>query len=388
MKRAVSDPARQPDSQPRNFYASILSELTTIGVSTLRDTLTSRNHSKDFTYARAEYLRGRIWIIGLIFLFLMPLWVVIDLIQFPPSVREIILPGRAVMAIGLIAILVLTRRHNNSVTLARLASGVLIGLPAAFYALVLVALPDGSNHNLIGYSFIPYMLTAMLSIFPFTILESAIAGLAMLLLQLLSQHVTGTWWTAAGLQEAWLLAALLVLALTANYFHLGLLQRLYREATHDPLTGLLNRGALVRAIEHLLTMRPRPVISLLMIDIDHFKRINDRHGHSIGDVVLHQFSRLLRQDVRVEDFVARYGGEEFVVLLLNADKDAAMRRAESIRRQAETLVIKDHDNAPVQFTVSIGVTTFRPADTLESAARRADERLYQAKQTSRNCVIG
>lgn len=179
-----------------------------------------------------------------------------------------------------------------------------------------------------------------------------------------------------------------MLALTANYFHLGLLQRLYREATHDPLTGLLNRGALVRAIDQLLNMRPRPALSLLVIDIDHFKRINDRHGHSIGDVVLHEFAELLRQSVRPNDFVARYGGEEFVILLLDTDKRAAMERAESIRHLAQTMAVKDHDNTHVQFTVSIGVSTFRPDDTLETAVRRADERLYQAKQTTRNRVVG
>lgn len=387
-QRTVPHSTHKAFPSARKLSASILSELTVVGVSSLRDTLTSRNHSRDFTYARAEYLRGRVWIIGLIFLLLMPFWVAIDVFQFPPEVRQYTLPGRVVMAAGLVALLVLTRRHSTNVFFARIAAGTLIGLPAAFYALVLFAIPDGNQHNLIGYSFIPYMLTAMLSIFPFTIIESAIAGLVLLVLQLLSQPVTGTWWTAEGLQESWLLAALLVLALTANYFHLGLLQRLYREATHDPLTGLLNRGALTRAIDQLLHTRPRPVLSLLMIDIDHFKRINDRHGHSIGDVVLNQFGRVLRQSVRAQDFVARYGGEEFVVLLQDTDKASAMQRAEHIRNLAQNMVVENHDNQPVQLTVSIGVTTFRADDTLDTAARRADERLYHAKQTTRNCVVG
>ena len=85
----------------------------------------------------------------------MPFWVAIDVFQFPPEVRQYTLPGRIVMAVGLVALLVLTRRHSTNVLFARIAAGTLIGLPAAFYALVLIAIPDGNQHNLIGYSFIP-----------------------------------------------------------------------------------------------------------------------------------------------------------------------------------------------------------------------------------------
>lgn len=370
---------------PKNH---VLADLTTVGASSLRDTLTSLPHSKDFTYARADYLRSRVWVIGLIFLALMPLWIAVDFLQLPESALQYAIPGRIAMGLVLIAMLVLTRRNHTSVLLARLSAGVLLGMPAAFYTLVLLVMPAGGEHSLIGYSFIPYMLIAMLSVFPFTLLESAVAGMGMLLLQLLSQQVTGSWWTAAGLQESWLLAALLVITLTANYFHLGLLLRLYREATHDPLTGLLNRGALIRNMEQFVHLRPRPDLSLLMIDLDHFKQVNDTYGHSIGDVVLRDFAKELRQAVRQDDIVARYGGEEFVVVLFNADKDGAMQVGEKIRRQAESMEIKTHDNDILRFTVSIGVAHFRPDDTLESVARRADERLYKAKQKSRNYVVG
>lgn len=366
----------------------MLADLTTIGVSSLRDTLTSHPHSKDFTYARADYLRSRVWIIGLIFLALMPFWVAVDFVQLPDAARAYTIPGRIAMGVVLIVMLVLTRRHHTNVLLARLAAGILLGMPAAFYALVLLVMPEGGSHSLIGYSFIPYMLVAMLSVFPFTLLESAIAGMGMLILQLLSQHITGHWWTAAGLQESWLLGALLVITLTANYFHLGLLLRLYREATHDPLTGLLNRGALIRNMEQFTHMRPRPELALLMIDLDHFKRINDMHGHSVGDMVLRGFAKELRQAVRHEDIVARYGGEEFIIVLFNADKDGAMAVGEKIRRRAEAMEILTHENTILRFTVSIGVAHFQSDDTLETAARRADERLYKAKQISRNRVVG
>lgn len=374
--------------QPGSHTPTDLPEVKTISTSVLHDTLTSHQHSKDFSYARADYLRRRVTIISLMFLALTPIWISIDILMLPRSAMTWILPARVVMIVALIIILLVARYNRSSVLLSRMMAGLLIGLPAAFYMLVMiVVLPDG-NPTLVGYSFIPYMLTTLLGIFPFTLLESAIAGLAMLAVQLFSQHVSGTWMTAAGLQESGLLSALLIITLTANHFHLVLLLRLYREATHDPLTGLLNRGALNHRLEQLLMIGWQPTLSPLMIDLDQFKNINDQHGHSIGDQVLRQFGTLLRHGVRHEDLVARYGGDEFVVVLVGTDKAAALLVAEKIRRQAEHKQIRNHDNQRVPFTVSIGVTTYRDGEDFHSAFLRADARLYKAKRKSRNCVVG
>lgn len=365
-----------------------LSSIATVGFSSLYDTLTSRNHSKDFSYARGNYLRKRVVVIGLIFLALMPLWTIIDLLMLPRSTLAYTVPARVAMLIGLIVTLILARKSRGNILASRLCTGLLLALPATFYALVLITLLQHGGHSLIGYSFIPYMLVTMLSVFPLTLIESIIAGSAMVILQLLSQHITGTWMTAAGLQEAWLLLALLVITLTANYFHLGLLLRLYREATHDPLTSLLNRGALLQNLEQISTTRPRPAISLLMIDLDHFKRINDEHGHSVGDLVLQEFAQQLRLSVRDHDLVARYGGEEFIAVLIDTDKDHALTIAEKIRSETERMQVRNHNDEHVALTVSIGVASYQEDDTFDSAIRRADERMYRAKRKSRNYVVG
>ncbi len=164
--------------------------------------------------------------------------------------------------------------------------------------------------------------------------------------------------------------------------------RLYREATHDPLTGLLNRGALIQSLAQVRRANPEQPMSLLMMDLDYFKRINDQYGHSVGDMVLRQFAQLLRQTVGRVDLVARYGGEEFVAVLTNHSKEKAIALAEDLRKRVETTSVTSHDGEQLNFTVSIGVATLHADEAFDSAARRADDRLYEAKKTSRNCVVG
>ena len=191
-----------------------------------------------------------------------------------------------------------------------------------------------------------------------------------------------------GLQTLWLLGAILVITVTSSYFHLGLLLRLYREATHDGLTGLLNRMAFIQAVEQVMATHRRESIVFMMLDLDHFKRLNDNYGHSVGDKVLQQFARIMRKEVRSIDYVARYGGEEFVIVLVGQSKDEAMAVAERIRASTESTIMQDHEGQEFNFTVSIGVASLEANESIAQAMRRADDGLYEAKRISRNCVVG
>lgn len=364
-----------------------LTNLIRMSISSLHDTLTSRLHSRDFTYARGDYLRNRVTVVGVIFLALLPFWSLIDRFMLPAASMKLTLTARVVMLAILLLVLLLAHRSKAHLQLARLAAGMLLATPAIFYALVLSTLPSGEA-NLIGYSFIPYMLVAMLAIFPFTLTESGLLGATLIILQAYALHVAGTLFTGEGLQALWLLAALLVISITANYFQLGLMLRLYREATHDPLTGLLNRGALNLAINQLAQDAPDSRRVLLIMDLDHFKRINDSHGHTFGDDVLRDFAGVLRRSIRPTDLAARYGGEEFVALLTNIDKETALSIAEHIRAQTEASSLNNYEGDPVNYTVSIGVASFHPGESFQSVVMRADNRLYEAKKISRNCVVG
>ena len=156
-------------------------------------------------------------------------------------------------------------------------------------------------------------------------------------------------------------------------------------AVTDPLTGLWNRRhtAELLAADLAQTERHGQALSLLMIDIDHFKTINDIHGHQTGDRVLIEVARRLVANVRGTDVVGRWGGEEFVVLLRFCGLPDAVAAAEKLRRQ-----ISDAAIAPAgSVTVSIGAAQAAPGDDIAAWLARADAALYEAKRTGRNAVV-
>ncbi|NJN52257.1 MAG: GGDEF domain-containing protein, partial [Gammaproteobacteria bacterium] len=122
------------------------------------------------------------------------------------------------------------------------------------------------------------------------------------------------------------------------------------------------------------------------VDLDHFKRVNDRFGHRQGDDVLKAFAEIARRVVREEDFVARMGGEEFVLVLTNATLTDAVRVAERLRRQTQLMVI--HPNAPdFAVTASVGIAAYRLREAVEQLLGRADAAMYAAKTQGRNRVV-
>ncbi|WPO50155.1 sensor domain-containing diguanylate cyclase [Pseudomonas sp. S1Bt23] len=173
----------------------------------------------------------------------------------------------------------------------------------------------------------------------------------------------------------------------------GVVRRFQRkietQATLDSLTGLPNRrGFDLLAAQAMLEAQrePKPLTALLL-DLDHFKRLNDTYGHLAGDQVLSGFARHLASCLRQSDIVCRWGGEEFIVLLKDTDSATALKIAEKIRLLIEQQRYT-YEGKNMRLTVSIGVTTLQADDTLHSLLSRADHAMYRAKQTGRNrtCV--
>jgi two-component system cell cycle response regulator len=165
-------------------------------------------------------------------------------------------------------------------------------------------------------------------------------------------------------------------------------QRLYASAVLDPLTGLHNRRHLDARLksEFAFANRHQTPLSVLLIDIDHFKKINDTYGHAGGDAALRILAEKLQRTVRTEDIVARYGGEEFAVVARGIEATGAMLLAERIRETVAKIKVP-HEDTTIAFTISVGVTTMsreRGFDSIAAVLKAADDGLYKAKETGRN----
>ena len=163
-------------------------------------------------------------------------------------------------------------------------------------------------------------------------------------------------------------------------------RELYERSIRDPLTQLFTRVHMDDAVTRLIALHDRDAragFSLLMCDIDHFKRVNDGYGHLAGDKVLREIARVVREATRLSDFAVRFGGEELAVFLAGTDDGAPA--AERLRKGVEGLEL-DGDLASLRVTISAGVAQHRQGESLEAMVARADAALYRAKNDGRNRV--
>ena len=160
-------------------------------------------------------------------------------------------------------------------------------------------------------------------------------------------------------------------------------------AMRDDLTGLINRRQMVELVEleRSRCERSGRLLLLAQLDIDHFKVINDTHGHAAGDKALQMFADTASAHLRAGDVLARWGGEEFVLLLSSTPPEAATELLERVRDAVAALSIP-HGDASIRMTVSIGWAQYQRGESFEQTLERADQALYGAKNQGRNCVVG
>jgi len=243
----------------------------------------------------------------------------------------------------------------------------------------------------IGYGLFPFVLAAQLALLALPWPRTLLAGLApaaQLLVVLLVQPHTA----ASVASHLWLLMLILLLSTwTADAQRRLLVQLLdaRHDASHDPLTGLANRRSAEERLDacRAESMRHRDPLSVLALDLDHFKRVNDRHGHAAGDQVLQAVAQVLREEVRGGDLAARHGGEEFLVILPHCACDQAFEIAERIRLRIAGMRV-DVDGKVLRATVSIGVASLSGDEPMGTLLVRADAALYAAKTRGRDrCVL-
>lgn len=180
---------------------------------------------------------------------------------------------------------------------------------------------------------------------------------------------------------------IIIASLVLNLVNARLSEQLSARAMSDELTGLLVRRALHELVPGFVEQawRSERNVAVLMLDLDHFKRINDTHGHLGGDAVLRHVAKILRTQLRADALVSRYGGEEFIIVLAVTGLHDARMVAERLRQSLAGAACRA-GAASVDVTASIGISTMNRGDTLQAAIERADDAMYRAKQGGRNRV--
>lgn len=256
----------------------------------------------------------------------------------------------------------------------------------------LPALPGGIRANS-WILVLPGLVGALLSL-PFTLRQTALEAGGSLIIPLVAR---ATYADAFPLLDYY--AVLVPILMVFVYFKV-LLDRLYRQiqahvrtiqdlAVRDALTGLHNRRHFMEQAEQRLRLADRSgrPAGLLMVDIDHFKRVNDGLGHASGDQVLREVALRMAASLRGTDLLARLGGEEFGIVLPDAGPDAVAAGAERIRAAIAAKPVTLEDGVPYPVTISLGSAQFAHGDTLDGLLARADAALYQAKREGRNRVV-
>ena len=358
----------------------------------LRELILPRGHVALLSRRRADMIISRVRMVAGLFAVLTPLWIVIDLMVFNWPVTGLLVVGRVVTTIAF-GILAVSFRKSVRMRDAYKALAMMFGIPTLFF---IYSHPMLSHFDMAGpaaaiaagYAFLPFVMIAGLSVFPLTASESAVFAMPVLgaeaLVALLQLDMLN--WSSH-LGAFWLLFLIATVAALAGMSQLSFMMSLVRQATHDGLTGCFSRssGEELLDIQFHIAMRSGAPLSVVFLDIDNFKKINDAHGHDAGDRVLRTAAEKLRNNLRSGDILLRWGGEEFLILLPNASGTTAARAVTRLRDIG--LGIRP-EGTPV--TASFGIAERIADGALEwqELVEIADQRMYEAKMAGKNRLVG
>ncbi len=270
---------------------------------------------------------------------------------------------------------------------ARIRIFLFLLVPSVFYLTSHLLLRELESEHaiLLGYSFLPFLMMALLTIVPLTLLEGLGYTGLILAFFISSKLLEGNLLTIPVLGELWLLLLLAVVTLWVVMTQLHILMRLYREATRDALTGLVNRRVLTTKLTQEVEYSDAP-LAILLFDLDLFKRINDNYGHHAGDTVLQAFGEILKKHCNENSVVGRYGGEEFLAILPGCGISEAKELGERIRKACHRYKIHTSKDEEIIFTTSIGGALRNPGETAHDLLSRVDQELYTAKIHGRDMI--
>ncbi|HYG90887.1 MAG TPA: diguanylate cyclase [Azospirillum sp.] len=357
----------------------------------LHDLMHPGGHTPIIQRRRAVLIHSRVRMVAATFAVLTPLWIVIDVFIFEWPLWGWLALLR-VVASAAFGALALGYRISDDMGSAWRGLALLLAVPTVFF---LLSHPMLNERDIIGfagalsagYAFLPFVMVAGLSVFPLTALEGLLFALP-----LLSAHL------AAGVYGSlvfpfpsyvgalWLLVLITVVATLAAMSQLHFMMALVDQASHDSMTGAFGRriGEELLRLQFAHAQRSEHPLALIFVDLDDFKKVNDRYGHDEGDRVLRTAADAIRSMLRQSDILVRWGGEEFLLVMPNTGREGARAAAERLRH----IGLGARPDGTVQ-TASIGIAEYmadRPEDW-ERLVDLADHRMYLAKQAGKDRIV-
>ncbi len=356
----------------------------------LKEYWSDSHHSRDFKLIRIGVVAVRFrWLVTLLIIGIAG-WIAVDWWVLDPAHFKLLWKVRLITGVMLTPLLPLSYLCKLDRRWMVMSLYALLAILLLFNLVSLWSFRDGVPIP-VGYVAFPYFLLALLAALPLPIRS----GLRVAVVMILAVLATDYWLDSRTLNNGelvdriWLLLCFSLAMLWVQAGQLRMLLDLYRESTRDPLTHLMNRRLFLRQLEAVRhdSSATQPY-TLILFDLDKFKRINDEHGHLMGDEVLVSVSTTIMDIFGQEAIVARYGGEEFMVLLPETRLEQGARQAETLRLAVESQPVENPlDESEVMVTLSAGVVEGHHDSALTDVLRLADEALYEAKSQGRNCVV-
>jgi diguanylate cyclase (GGDEF)-like protein len=355
----------------------------------LPDLVSAGRHGQAATGARSAVIASRVRAVAFALAIFTVTWIAVDAVTLDRESFFVIALGRVTLAAALVLLGVRCSTHASlRQALIRLAS--LRAMLLAFYLLAVVMIDRAdaqiSPFALTTYVFLPFVVASGMGIFPLTLAEAlSMSGSSLLCMSALVAMASGAFASAFDLGAFWLLAVIAGIAALAGMSQLRFLIELVEQASRDTLTGAYTRrfGEEFLATQFHIAKRHDHNLSLVFLDLDNFKAINDSHGHEAGDALLKDAAAAIRGTIRQQDILIRWGGEEFMIVL--PETDGADARA-LVDRIAARGLGRRPDGSPQ--TVSVGIAELRSdsAQAWNLLAAAADRRMYLAKEAGRNRV--
>lgn len=355
------------------------------------DLISAKEHQDIIRQHRSELISSRIYPFALVFAVLVPVWGILDLIFLPAEVSMQFMIMRLISGAVFLALAFVTKKLKIGTKRALTCLVVMLMVPTLFYQF---STPLIEKFELTGiadilihlYGLLPYVVIASLALFPLTLKEFSVLSLVLGVLSCIGLYRADSGDITMLLVQMWLLMVILGVSMFSSLQQVRYLISQTVKASYDGLTKLLTRRAGMDIMESLFraTGLQHSNFSVLFIDLDKFKSINDTLGHDMGDDILKQAAKALGNSIRRGDAAIRWGGEEFVILLPHTDADAAKIVVQRIMENGLATLPNGK-----RVTASIGMAEQAEDDTAswKALVECADRRLYEAKQSGRaKCI--